>query len=60
MEYIKALYFYPSPPTLVICVMVLRHNNSLIAIICTCAVSRLLLARLIQKVSTVSLLKKSS
>ena len=46
MEDIKALYFYPSPPALVMCVTVLLHKNTVIAIICTCAVSRVLLVSL--------------
>jgi hypothetical protein len=46
MEHIKALYFHLSPPTLVMCVTVLLHKNTVIAIICTCAVSRVLLMSL--------------
>jgi len=42
MEHIKALYFYPSPSTLVKCVTVLHHKNPLIAIICRYAVSPVL------------------
>jgi len=42
MEHISALYLYPSPPTLVMCVTVFRQKNTLIAIICTCAVPRVL------------------